>query len=361
MNTLHEAFENKLYKDCICVSDFYESILPSNKILSDFYNFLLSSSTKLCNQYVEFNTLTRPEKNEQIYQLTKSKYVEQFHIKGLEAIVSTATSINYNIIRAMKEEGVYGHIPFYIVVTDPYDPIAPGFDSIGATKYFCANQIVKDILKNRQIPEENIIISGYPISKRFAIANKSYDNEEIYKTLIIDKNKKVIVLNCGSQGNLSNLELLTRYIKSDLDANFIMLCGVNKALYKLAKLESMKSKKSNINIVPFFEHLEKLLAISDVYITKGGANSVYEALSMKVPILIEAVNGLVYQERGVVDLLNKLKVGMIIQNSNQIISKLEIILSDDKQLRILNEYKQINIGDGALNIVESILSDLGKV
>lgn len=361
MNTLHEAFEDNSYKDCICISDFYESILPVNKILSDFYNFLLGSSTMLCDKYVEFNSLTRPEKNEDIYQLTKSKYIELFHRDGLEAIISTATSINYNMIRAMKEEKVLGKIPFYIVVTDPYNPIAPGFDAIGATKYFCPNKIVKDILVKSQVPEKDIVVSGYPISKRFIQCNKSFDNLELHKKLDIDIDKKVIVLNCGSQGSMSNLEFLVQYLKSDLDENFIMLCGVNQALYKLARIEAMRAKKSNVVILPFYDRIVELLAIADVYITKAGANSFYEALAAKVPILIEAINGFVYQERGVVEHLEQIKTGKIIDSKEQFITLLKTVLSEQESRRIMKEYENMVIEDGAGSIVNNILADLGKI
>ncbi|URZ18157.1 Processive diacylglycerol beta-glucosyltransferase [Clostridium felsineum DSM 794] len=360
MNAINEAFLDKKYKDCICIPDFYESILPSNKILSDFYNFLLSSSTALCDKYVEFNSITRPEKNEYIYKLTKHKYTKLFRIKGIDAIISTATSINYNMIRAMKEERILNKIPFYVVVTDPYNPIAPGFDAIGATRYFCPNSIVRKILVKSGVPEKNVIISGYPISKRFFCDNL-FKNEEIYTDLNINKDKKVIVLNCGSQGNISNLDFLIKYLNSNLHENFIMLCGVNKVLYKLAKIELKRAQRDNVTILPFYDHVEKLLAVADIYITKAGANSFYEALVTKVPMIIDAVNGFIYQERGVVDFLENAKVGRILRNKENLISLIKTMLSDKESMRIKEEYKQILIKDGANNIVEKVLEDIGKL
>lgn len=358
MNTLKETFEEQGYHDCICIPDFYESILPVNKILSDYYNFLLRSSISLCDKYVEFNSLTRPEKNEDIYQMTKEKYIELFKIEGLEAIISTATSINYNLMRSLKEEGFYGHIPFYIIVTDPYDPIAPGFDSLGATRYFCANEVVKSILMKSRIPKESIVVSGYPVSKRFAKPYKGVSRKEAMEHLDLDIESKVIILNSGSQGNMTNLEYLIQYLCSDIQESLVMLCGVNKALYKLAKLEVTKSKKKNVVILPFYNQMEELLGIADIYVTKAGANSFHEALFTKTAILIDAIDGLVYQERGIGPMLKKLGVGNIVDSINQFIPLLKEQLYGKEKGKIQENYRSLVLENGSDKIVSTVLSDL---
>ena len=49
LNTLRDEFELQNVQ-VECYPDFYEKILLSNKILSDYYNFLLSNSIALCNK-----------------------------------------------------------------------------------------------------------------------------------------------------------------------------------------------------------------------------------------------------------------------------------------------------------------------
>lgn len=358
MNTLAECFADKGYKDCKCIPDFYESILPSNRILSDFYNFLLTSSTALCEKYVQFTTLTRPDRNEELYQMTKSHYAELFTTKGLQAIVSTAISVNHSMIQALKEEGLYGQIPFYIVVTDPYDPIAPGFDIPGATRYFCANETVKNILAGSGIDADKIMITGYPVSKRFCSSLSTERKEAVFQKLGLNPKKKVVLLNSGSQGGISSLNLLRRYLESDIDVNMIMLCGTNKSLYRLAKIEGMKTPKSDLLLLPFYEWMEELLAISDVYITKAGANSFYEAVFSQVPLLIDATEGYLYQERGVTAMLDEIKIGRSVEDISDFTTLLQESLREGVNLQYKARYKSMDIKNGANPVVETILSDV---
>ena len=358
MNTLFESFCENGYSDCICFPDYYESILPSNRLLSDFYNFLLTNSSTLCEKYVQFNTLTRPDTNDDIYNLTKKHYFDLFNTPGLEAIISTATSINFNLIRALKEKRVYGKVPFYIVVTDPYDPIAPGFNVIGATRYFCANKLVQDILVQSGIEYEKIMVTGYPVSKRFLRVLSPVQRDLVISKMKFDVSRKVILLNCGSQGSMSSLNLLRGFLESGINANLIMLCGKNKSLYRLARIEVKKFSSNNVRIMPFYNSIEELLAIADVYVTKAGANSFYEALSSRVPILIDATDGYLYQERGVIKVMDELNTGMLMESANDFAHLLSVILKSDVQMEIKQRYMKLNIQNGAERITGEILSEI---
>ena len=72
MNSLENEFKMQGYNDVICFPDFYEKMQVSNRILSDFYNFLVRNSPKLCNQYCEFSALTRSDSTEDFYNGVKN-------------------------------------------------------------------------------------------------------------------------------------------------------------------------------------------------------------------------------------------------------------------------------------------------
>ncbi|MBY9080760.1 hypothetical protein KIH86_13525 [Paenibacillus sp. HN-1] len=359
MRALAEQFEESGYTDCICIPDFYESMLPSNKILSDFYNYLLASSTSLCEKYVQFTTLTRPDMNEVIYRLTRKHYVEILSSHPIEAVISTATAINYGLIRTLAEEGLADKIPFYIVVTDPYDPIAPGFDVPGATKYFCANDTVRRVLADSGIDERRVAVSGYPVSGRFCQEGEEVNRPEVYAKLGLNPDRQVVLLNSGSKGDISTINLLNQFLSSDIDANLIMLCGTNKSLFRLARLHAKRSSRTNLQILPFYESMDELLSISDVYITKAGANSFYEALSSGVPLLINATEGYLYQERGIAGLLHDIEADrLLVEHIEDFTGALKELLTDEGRLYFKKHLQRLDVHNGAPTIVNTILADL---
>ena len=61
MKTLYKEFINCGVYDVKCFPSFYEDMMISNKILSDFYNFLMINSTSLCRKYGEFTYLTKSD------------------------------------------------------------------------------------------------------------------------------------------------------------------------------------------------------------------------------------------------------------------------------------------------------------
>ena len=67
MKTLYKEFINCGVYDVKCFPSFYEDMMISNKILSDFYNFLMINSTSLCRKYGEFTYLTKSDMSEDFY------------------------------------------------------------------------------------------------------------------------------------------------------------------------------------------------------------------------------------------------------------------------------------------------------
>ncbi len=73
MNALVEEFKSQGYSNIIIHDSFYEKCLISNKILSDFYNFLMAASIPLAEKYTEFAAITRPDMSDEIFNASYEK------------------------------------------------------------------------------------------------------------------------------------------------------------------------------------------------------------------------------------------------------------------------------------------------
>lgn len=356
MNALIEGFITKGYDNLIIHDSFYEQCLISNKILSDFYNFLISVSIPLGEKYTEFGALTRPDMSDQIYNASYEKLCELVEGGNLEAIISTAPLINYSIVRILQEKELTEKIPFYIVVTDPFDPIAPGFDVQGAVGYFCFSMCVKNILANEGITESLIHVTNYPISTRFFKSMTKAERKEIYAELKLDSSKKTILINSGAYGNHNFLPCLKQIDEFDKNIQVIFICGKNKALKVSVDNYIRLSRSTNVIALTFVDNMDKLLEIANVCIAKAGANTFYECLAKNTFLMVNAVDGFLYQEKGVKNVIEKEKVGSILYRYEDIPVLLNNFNANNisSNANFSNSIKE----NGAVAIVDTILNSL---
>jgi UDP-N-acetylglucosamine:LPS N-acetylglucosamine transferase len=275
---------------------FYEDLYESNRILSNFYNMAQRRSMQLGVLLNEIMVTEGLRQRDELYELYLEK-LEKFFCQKCDIIISVSSLINYHIIRFFEEKKVGFSPRIYVVVTDPYNPMYPGFDNIGATRYFCPTFVSKQQLIDSCIPAEKISVYGYPIRREF------------YKKVDIDIEKNelgiiqkiVVMINCGITGSYSFFDLIIKLVFEAKHIHFIVVCGNNKTLYRL--LNNKIGTEENCTILGFVEDMNRIYGISDICITKPGANTIFESLVTKTIPFVYDFEGLMYQERGVYDFL----------------------------------------------------------
>lgn len=357
MNALKHSFTIQGYDDVECFPSFYEDMMICNRVLSGFYNFLMVNSIPLCEKYCEYTFLTRYDLSKDFYEGVHDYLVDFIQSYHFDILISVSHTINYSIIKVLEEMNLSDKIKFYIVVTDPYDPITVGYAVDGADKYYCANQIVKEILLKNKIKEEKIVVSGYPVNENFFHITKS--NEEIYQELHFNKTKKTILLNSSAQGIYYYFDFLKLITTQLNELQVIMICGRNEILYQRCyKLINRKALQKQVQLFGFVNNIQDYISISDIVLTKPGANSLYEALYMKKLLLIDAVNGFLFQEKGVCDIVNKFNMGKILTSSELLVENIQELLGADIKEHYEKNIEKMRLTNGSRLIVSDILENL---
>lgn len=357
MSTLEEGFNNKDYHDVSVYPSFYEDLSISHKVLSDFYNFLLTASTEMCAKFVEFSALKGPGFWEMEYNECYDKIVDFVETEGLEAIVSTTPLINKPIIRILEEKGL--NIPYYIVLTDPFKPVASGFAEKGTARFFCPTDTVKNILEKCSMDPSLIDVTGYPIAKKFTEKFSASEKESIYEKMGLSSDKKTLLLNGGAYGIPHYKKFLESAVESKHDFQIILICGHNKFLYKQANRYVEKNRlETTVKILPFIDNVWEVLQIADVTVTKSGANTFFECLQAKTVPIIDGVTGFLYQERGVIEYLSEFKVGMILNNHDELHERLDECFTGDVLAEYSNNIEAMNLINGTETIVTRIMENL---
>lgn len=150
--------------------------------------------------------------------------------------------------------------------------------------------------------------------------------------------KPVFLIAGGGEGLPKAYAIVREYLRSDIDANLLVVCG--KDTHTRDRLRAMCKKHPNkiVKVYGFVDFMFTLMNIADVIVTKGGPATVMEALMLKKPLIITSY--LYGQERGNVDFLIKNRIGYYIDKPSSLIDTLRMFIRHPTMFYMLT--KRIN-------------------
>ena len=126
--------------------------------------------------------------------------------------------------------------------------------------------------------KNKVILSGNPCGEK-ALNIKPHDKTK----LGFSNNKKLIIIVMGSLGSESVNEKMKDFLKK-------YSSETNEILYitGMANYDSFKDIKVNncIKIVPYYEDLSGLIKVCDLVISRAGASTISELLSLNIPYIL---------------------------------------------------------------------------
>ncbi|MBF0409747.1 MAG: galactosyldiacylglycerol synthase [Candidatus Riflebacteria bacterium] len=148
--------------------------------------------------------------------------------------------------------------------------------------YFTGNAEVAFRLIDRGIPAERVHVTGIPIDPVFS---EKLSRADCASESGISPDKFTILMMAGGAGLGALEELVERMVSIPGDFQVIALAGKN--LEMLEKLTALKSKyPEKLYPVGFTKTIEKLMAASDLAITKPGGLTTSECLATGLPMIL---------------------------------------------------------------------------
>jgi processive 1,2-diacylglycerol beta-glucosyltransferase len=137
-------------------------------------------------------------------------------------------------------------------------------------------------LEQLGVPSKNISVCGITLKPAVTV-----DAEAVKQKLGLT-DKAVVLMSSGSLGIGFPEELLIEYAKELLvqhpQTQLVVVCGKNEEMQ--ARLEKFVIEHQlNMTVLGFYEPMEELYAITDVFLTKPGGLTVAEALHDNVPMV----------------------------------------------------------------------------
>mgnify|MGYP000586761417 CR=1 FL=1 len=198
-----------------------------------------------------------------------------------DIILSIHPLANRPLIRARAALGL--QIPILAVVTELVSVhqswVEPRIDA-----YVVATPETRSAVLGLGAPPSAVHELGLPVNERFgAVQRTAFD---IRRSLDLDPHEFTVLVFGGGEGAGRLGHTMTAINRARLKGQFIVVCGRNRMLKR--RLES-KFSSANTRILGFVTDMPELMHAADVVVTKGGPQSISEALASRKPVVLTAV------------------------------------------------------------------------
>lgn len=148
--------------------------------------------------------------------------------------------------------------------------------------YFTANDEVAFRLTESGIPADRVHVTGIPIMPVFT---RALDRAACRAELGLNAQRFTLLLTSGGAGLASGGSMLERLLALPGDFQMIALAGKNAAL--LERYQDLAKRFPNrVAAIGLTNTIERLMAASDIAVTKPGGLTVSECIAMELPMLL---------------------------------------------------------------------------
>lgn len=319
--------------DAEVADPFRETNGIGNLLFSRIYNFFLYHNLSINAFLVETSYLLRPDKNPLVKWEVHSSLGKR--LRKYDLIISTSPWVLEGLFHTLKKENL--NIPVMVYVADFGEGMYRGWFHRKALAYLTATSEAKTKLIELGAKPESIEILGIPDPRRQYKAKKTHAS------------LKSIMIASSIRGSSEIESILDALDTLPIPFTVNVMCGTSTALRRKLALRRKPFSKHKVNIYGFVaeKHFSKLMAESDLIITKAGALTIAKAISTSTPMLIIGYPAIMLQEKGNAKFVSRRNIGYLCRNRNEILKKLAV-LSASPRIRA-NMEKNINKMRGFTN------------
>jgi 1,2-diacylglycerol 3-beta-galactosyltransferase len=251
----------------------------------------------------------------------------------LETQPDMVVSLVPHFNRALRESfaGTFPGRPFVTVLTDLADYPEHFWIERQAQYLVCGTERAVEQARERGYPDKAIFkTSGMILHPRFYEPEPANRVEERVK-LGLDPALPTGIVLFGGYGTSKMQKILQRIDSSTLQVQLILICGRNE---KLAKALRETKTRIPIHVEGFTTNIPYFMALSDFFIGKPGPGSISEALSKRLPVIIDCNAWTLPQERYNAVWVQEKDFGVVVASHRQIVSAVAELLQPGRLAQI---------------------------
>ncbi len=270
------------------------------------------------------------------------EYLRDF---GPDLVVSTHF-LPCQVLAPARKKGQDAY-PMAVVITD-FDVHAFWVQPL-VNRFFVASDEVKFILAARGVAEDKIHVSGIPISQQFLA---QWDRAAIRRDLGLAPGLPAVLIMSGGAGVGTMKEAVEAALAGPA-VSVLAITGKNAALK--ADLASVKVPDgSKLMVFGFVTDMARLMAASDLAVTKSGGLTTSECLAMGLPMLIrDPIPG---QEERNADYVVEAGAGVRVTGPHSLRFKLQKLLAGPDRLASMKASARLASRPAAANDIVTVLT-----
>lgn len=256
-------------------------------------------------------------------------------------------------VLAMRKGRARLNQPLYCVVTDYAAHAFWAYRDVD--RYFVATEETRRQLIDRGVAGVTVACSGIPVDPRVTVPKTREEQRNVHG-IAIDK-PMITLFGGGLEPNRVRV-IAEGLVQQNMPATLVVVAGRNRSL--LAEISDLESSPSvQLHKLGFIDYVDDLVVASDIVITKAGGLTVSEVLARGRPmIIIDPIPG---QEESNADFLAGIGAAISIRLPQHVPFAVTQLLGDRQRLEDMsNSASRAARPRAALDIVESILSDIGE-
>jgi processive 1,2-diacylglycerol beta-glucosyltransferase len=228
----------------------------------------------------------------------RGRAVRRFEREGLgDFDLVVATQYNAMEVAADWKGSAGGAGPKLAVVLTDYD-IYPLWARREVDLFLVPDEALKGMLVERGVRAEKVLVTGIPVAPAF---EREENGAGVRRELGLPEEAPCVLV-FGGGGGFGPLDRAVRAALRTRDAAVIAVCGHNRRLRR-GMIPLAQAHPERLRVLGYRRDMPRLMAASDVIITKGGGLSLTEALySGKRTI---AIPGLLGQERANLEFMER--------------------------------------------------------
>lgn len=277
--------------------------------------------------------------------ICRRRFLECVNAFKPDLIISVHSLFNTLITKLISKYNL--NIPVVVVQADLVS-IHSTWCNPDAYMTICPTEDARARSMRHHMPEDKLKVLGFPVRKRFVDAAKdsSVKDHDLSKPLHI-------LLTGGGEGSVG-LKQYAGKILVNPDVKLTIVCGRNKKLHDNLKKNLEPKYKERVNILGFVDDMEQRMLDSDLLIARGSPNTLTEAVTLAVPIIM--TGPFLEQERGNFTLADNFNLGVVCNSPDDIQAHITDLLANDgeKLKKIRAAQKEYRCFDNAYNIASYV-------
>lgn len=251
LNVLYIGTHNRMEKD----------IVPSRKI--PYESLEIYGFTK---------DIKRDIKNIFLIQKAFKKCIRIMKEFQPDVVIGVGGYVTYPVIKAAKKLGIKTFIHEQNSRPGKVNHLVSRYADVVGVTFKSSIEYLKKAKK--------VIYTGHPA------LDGARNAQPLDKTMLgFQVSKKLVVYVAGSLGSASLNAKMLAFLNSDLHENYeiLYIAGSN---VNLEEFKKKVEKKKGIKIVPYFDNLPRIMAASDLVISRAGAGVLFEIIGLEKPSIV---------------------------------------------------------------------------